>query len=384
MLALTKNETQSNKVTFGIGKRLMLAFGTMGILSVLISVIAWNSLSNVTDSQRVLTLESVPAISGVQDLAIKTAKLVAAAPMLMKVQGDNERAERFEEINSIIVSATRELDSLKVVLGNAETIASLANKIDALSSMVGKLNQNVEGRLETVSRLKEVTDKVVSMRGEISQEIEPFASSVMDKLIETSDKWSELLESNNEEIVDTMELETAPMKAVSYHTAVLEFKNGSNHMVGLLAEGAKSENLTNLKEIQQQFMNAVNSMVEPIGALSAESDISSLSLVFTRLMKAGDRGDQNESVFKLKKKELELEMSGDELIRQTQAVSEDLSRSVNQIVLAVKDDIGLTIENNERKAEETLWVLISAAVGVIAISIVIGWLPIARKLLVRL
>lgn len=387
-----KTEDISNvEVKFGIGKRLMSAFGVVGSLSVLVSVVAWFSLSDMSENQKQLTTNNVPAITGALELANKTSQLVASAPLLNGALSNAEREDRLGEINTVIETALSQVNALAPLLNNEKTVNSLKNKMNGLPPLIHSLNENVESRLTIAEQRRKLTQDVLNMRETISQAIEPLASSITDKLIETSDKWFELLDDSISKTKagenvnpDTIELETAPIKAVSYHSSVLEFKNGANLMIGLLAEGSQSETQEGLKKTQEQFRVSVTAMVEPMGALSNGNDVTELFSLFNKLLQIGDRGDLNDNVLKLRHKELLLKKEGEEILSQARELSNDLSRTVNSIVFSVQEGMEQSIQSSEAKSKKTGVLLFSVAVLAILISVAIGWLYVAKNLVKRL
>ncbi|WP_417784004.1 methyl-accepting chemotaxis protein [Terasakiella pusilla] len=379
----------SKTVRFGIGKRLLSAFGVVGGLSVLVSLIAWNSLSGVMESQRNLTKQNVPAITGVQSLANVTTQLVAAAPLLSNAQNSSERTDRFSEISTLISMAGDQVVELDKLIDDADTVSDLKQQISAFRPLTEALNQNVESRLEAMNKRKALAQSLNVLRKDIKEAVEPYSSSVTDRLIENSDKWYELLEEARAAGVsaptpDTTDLEVGPIQAVSYHSAVLSYESTANHMVGLLAEGGKSEDLKSLEGIEEQFSASVNMMVEPMGVIAAQSDVAPLTEILRQLMQMGQRGDLQENILKLRRQELELEQTGSELVTQARELSDDLSRTVNRIILTVQDGMDQTIQENESKSSNTLILLVIAGGVAVLIAIGIGWFYVLKNLVSRL
>ncbi|WP_417790344.1 methyl-accepting chemotaxis protein [Terasakiella pusilla] len=379
----------SKTVRFGIGKRLLSAFGVVGGLSVLVSLIAWNSLSGVMESQRNLTKQNVPAITGVQSLANVTTQLVAAAPLLSNAQNSSERTDRFSEISTLISMAGDQVVELDKLIDDADTVSDLKQQISAFRPLTEALNQNVESRLEAMNKRKALAQSLNVLRKDIKEAVEPYSSSVTDRLIENSDKWYELLEDARAAGVsaptpDTTDLEVGPIQAVSYHSAVLSYESTANHMVGLLAEGGKSEDLKSLEGIEEQFSASVNMMVEPMGVIAAQSDVAPLTEILRQLMQMGQRGDLQENILKLRRQELELEQTGSELVTQARELSDDLSRTVNRIILTVQDGMDQTIQENESKSSNTLILLVIAGGVAVLIAIGIGWFYVLKNLVSRL
>lgn len=382
-------ENNSKAVRFGIGKRLLTAFGVVGGLSVLVSLIAWNSLSGVMDSQRNLTKQNVPAITGVQSLANVTKQLVAAAPLLSSAQNSSERTDRFSEISTLIATAGDQVEELDKLIDDADTVSDLKQQISAFVPLVDALNQNVESRLSAMEQRKALSQSLNILRSDIKEVVEPYSSSVTDRLIENSDKWYELLETARSAgpsapEPDTTDLEVGPIQAVSYHSAVLSFESTANHMVSLLAEGGKSEDLKSLEGIEGQFTASVNMMVEPMGVIAGQSDVAPLSKILRQLMQLGQRGELKENILKLRAQELEQERTGRDLVTQARALSDDLSRTVNRIILSVEEEMDQTIQANEAKSSNTLIVLVIAGVVAVVIAIGIGWFYVLKNLVSRL
>jgi len=378
-------------IRFGIAKRLTLAFGVVGALSVLVSIVSWFSLTQLNETQKSLTTQNVPAISSALILANQSSRLVASAPLLKSAQTSKERENQKNEIEATILQAQAEINHLSLLIKDDIRIASLREKLNGISPLITRLDEIVSQVLKIEDRRGVLSQKLVTLRKVAQEKIQPLASSVTFKIVDNVDAWTELLEDSIERAKtgedvdpDLSKLEEAPLNAVAYQSAVLEFKSGANLLIGLLLEGAQSETLDDVKTMQEVFYKSMAAMASPLSILAKENNVEELDDLFNTLMKLGNLGELQDNILKLRLNELSLLEEGDELLIQARALSNDLSGDVSQIVKSMQMAMDKAVADNEAKTQKTYATLMSVAALSIVISVLIGWLYVTRNLIKRL
>lgn len=385
-------ETPLNgKNNFGIGKRLTLAFGIVGALSVLVSVVSWFNLTQLNETQKAITTQNVPAISSALTLANQTTRLVASAPLLKSAASSDERENQRKEIERTIFLAQTEINRLSPLISDDKRITSLKEKLNGISPIISRLDEIVAQVLQLEERRGELSQKLILLRRIAQEKVQPLASSVTFKIVENVDAWAELLEESIDKAKagedvdpDISELEEAPLNAVAYQSAVLEFKSGANLLIGFLLEGAQSETLKGVQTMQDTFYKSMAAMASPLSILAEENDVKELDELYNTLMKLGNLGALQDNILKLRLNELRLQNEGDELLGQARALSNDLSGEVSEIVKSMQTAMGKAVTENEAKTQKTYVTLITVAALSILITVLIGWLYVARNLVKRL
>lgn len=379
------------RIPFGIGKRLMLAFGIVATFSVLVSFVAWQTLSHLSNHQKALTSRDVPAITGALILDNRASRLIAAAPLLNFAESQSERLAHKGDIQNILDQARLLTDDLGPLVADQQAIIQLSDLFAKLEDVIIELDQHVSNRIAITEKRRLLSVELGKIRNRINKLVEPLSSSITDDLVANSDGWYEVLEetitlakSGVYSEPDVTELEIAPIRAVSYHSAVLGYKNEMTVMVGLLSEGGQSETLADVKKIQKAFKASLLALVEPMGVLSEGGDISKLQKLLTKVMTLGDRGILDKNILKLRVEELKLQKQETALIEKSRQYSVELADAVSQIVTQVEKDMEVTIVNNDQTSQQTIITLAIMAAMALILSAAIGWIYVARNLIARL
>ncbi|NVJ92082.1 MAG: HAMP domain-containing protein [Methylocystaceae bacterium] len=378
-------------IKFGIGKRLIIAFGGVGLLCVLVSFISWNGLSQLNTTQREITKRKVPAITSSLNLASQTSQLVASAPLLSSSKTDEERQGHMDDINAAIKASKQEIATLAPLLQNEKQTKALQNKLNQIPPLLERLNQIVQQNQKMEARKLELAQKLVSLRNITESKLDPMASESNIQLINISDKWRDAMsqaatqaKQGNDEEIDTGELEIAPLKVTGFLKAVLGFKSGANLLIGMLLEGSQSQNEKALEKINHDFLASIASMATPLSTMGQTQDVTELDQLFQELLKMGVKGELNDNVMKLRAQQLVLKAETTELLEKTHQLSASLSTDVKKIVNNMKQEMSTAVNQNEKSADRTSLTLTVVALISIAVVVLVGWLYILRNLVTRL
>lgn len=382
---------QSSEVSFGIAKRLALAFGGVGLLCVLVSLIGWNSLTELSETQQKIALQKVPAISSALELSNHTSQLVASAPLLLSASNIDELNNRYEQVKEAITKAEKQLEILTPLLGEEMGVSALEQKLKQIAPLMSQLKEISNGALLFAAKNEVLSQKLSSLRMAVEEKISPLSSSVNFKMMENTEGWVLLLEDSLTElrkgkdvVPDTMHLEDGPFNVLSYQKAVLEFQNSANLLIGLLLEGAQASSIADVEEMKQTFFVSIAKMATPLSQLEAENDVKELNDLFNLLLTLGNKGDWESNILELRRNQLQLVLQGGELLAQTRQISADLSLVVEQIVSSLKMSMDTAVAQNIQVSETARLTLIAVAIFSVIGVVLIGWLYVAGNLVKRL
>ena len=137
---------------FGIKAKLFLAFFSLAALTALASAVAWYVFRDIDRAVTRITVESVPGIVIALSSAEKSAEIAAAAPALMTVGSQEERAleeAKLEERARALVALIKDLISSNVP---PEKTLALSKIERETTTKIKELNSAVEKRLRTRNR----------------------------------------------------------------------------------------------------------------------------------------------------------------------------------------------------------------------------------------
>jgi phosphoglycerate-specific signal transduction histidine kinase len=202
-----------------IRARLYIALGFMAAITVIGSLIALYTFTNIGATTTEIVSQSMPATVHSLRLAEETSGLVASAPQLMTVEDESRRSEIAEQIaqqarNLVArIERLRTLDASRSTEINAAQIA-MVERIDAL-------NQAVTERITISEQRQAMAFSIRKAHEELLEGITPAIDDANFELM-TKDRGAGTKVSSNEEIESLRRL--------------LEVQAEANLLAGLLTE----------------------------------------------------------------------------------------------------------------------------------------------------
>lgn len=383
-IALTKT------IKFGIGKRLILAFGAVGLLSVLISFVSWNGLNSLSQTQSDITNKNVPAMTSALKLTNLTSQLVAFAPLLTSAQKEEDRENHMGQITRTLAAAKQEIATLSPLLHNEKDIKNLQDTLAALEPIFTRLNEIVQENQTLEAQRIELGKTLVGLRKIAEEKVAPLASNINIQLVDLNDKWLMLLDdvisqaqNGDTPNYDTNDLEMAPLDIARFQKAVLSFKSSANLLIGLLLEGSQSQDIKTIENIQQAFLLSITSMATPLTEISSGSD-DELNKLFQQLLTMGSKGDQNTDILKLRTRQVQLSQEGEELLNQARDVSGKLSSNVTKTVASLQQEMNTAVSQSEKRSSTMQTTLLGVTAISVIVIVLVGWFYILGNLVKRL
>jgi two-component system, OmpR family, sensor histidine kinase TorS len=132
----------------GIGARLFIAFLAITAVSLSSGVTSWFILQEISQAQRQVNVEALPAISATTRAADATSRLVATAAALDGAADEQSRAKVEIELAALATEVRGSVSDASFSSLDEATVSSLARTVDALISNLSKQNALVKERLE--------------------------------------------------------------------------------------------------------------------------------------------------------------------------------------------------------------------------------------------
>jgi len=379
------------QIRFGIGKRLLSAFGVVGALCILTSAVAWYSLTNLSDTQEAISTRKVPAMTTALQLANQTTRLVASAPLLAGAKDDETRQAQFDNITRTLSKAKTEINGLNAIITDAARIDALQNRLEQLPPIMQRIDDIVRQLHLLEQRRGELSTLLLKIRQNAEEKIKPLSSDITFRVIGHTDDWYSLLldsidrtKAGEEVDPDTAELEEKALDIVSFQAAIMEYRALTNLLIGMLIEGSQKQNGDAIKQMQDRFYKDIARMAAPLSQLSKAGDVQALDDIYNQLLKLGNTGEEQDNILKLRLKELSLKQEAAQLMGQARAQSNALSGEVENIVATLKNDMNTAVTQNAKTAQGTSLTLSLVAILSLVVVILIGWFYVMRNLVRRL
>lgn len=356
-------EEEAPQIKFGIGKRLILSFGIVAAMTILVSFISWYNLTKLSQTQVALTEETVPAITSALKLSEEISRLAATAPLLESASDTALRDQRFLELQSSILSAQGHLSSLGELNVSQETVNNIQTSLGDIGPKIDELRELGNEKQTYAVRREELGKQLSSYRDLVAKEISPHLIKVR---------------------LGVIDGEGEPLQLFQLQQGLLDFKGSTNLLIGLLAEGGQTNTLEDIEKIEQLFLTSLGSMATPLSKLSQTQKVEKLSELFQNLLTLGSKGDLQNNIFALRKAELTAQNKSNAIMEETRAIAENLSGQISELVNNTEAGIAVTAAENKASSKRTEIIMIVIAAASLLVSVLIGWLYVARSLLRRL
>jgi methyl-accepting chemotaxis protein len=355
--------SEPQAVQFGIGKRLSLAFTVVAAMTIIVSAISWNSLNRLIGAQETLARENVPAIAAALKLSEEISGLAAAVPLLNGANNDKERKQQLATLNHSMESALSHLSTLQDLVPNQPSIQSLEESLIQFPKQIAKLNEIGIQRSALDINRKKLEAQLPKLRKIAStgteQHLFDIKMAVLDQEGDISSHFK-------------------------LQKGLLEFKSATNLLVGLLAEGKQANRISDVKNIESLFLASLSTMISPLGELKRTKDVPELDSLFKTLLTMGSKGKVNENIFATREAELQALSEADTIMADTRLLASVLSEHSSALVSNIETSISDNNIINRKMSETTNISLVGITIFALLISVLIGWLYVARNLVRRL
>jgi methyl-accepting chemotaxis protein len=351
------------KIRFGIGKKLMLAFGIVSLMTVLVSLIGWVSIERLDNAQSTLASKNVPSITAALKLSEGITSLAASVPLLKTAKTDEERKDQFGKLNQSLKNVDVYLKTLTDQSNSLDAIKNIKNGLAQLPPLLARLNEIGDLISTTIQQRHGLETKLGTFAGIAEKGIKPHLFNIRLAVLDNQGE---------------------PLEHFQLQSGLLEFKSATNLLVGMMTTGAQANTIKDIEKLESTFLTSIAQMASPLGQLQSKTEVPDLDQMFKDLLLLGSRGGPTENIFLLRKAELTALSEIDDIMAQTRELAQSLSTQTTALVHDVENDIAQSIASNKTSVKNTRIGLISITISALVISLLIGWLYVSKRLISRL
>ncbi|MCY4136367.1 MAG: ATP-binding protein [bacterium] len=345
-------------------------FGTV-VLTIVASVVSWISFSNVDDSQRRVSEESVPELAGAFGLAEFSNALVAAAPRLTTAPSN-----QFTTISAEVATAQREFNDHFRPLAQANPADIHVQEISAAAD---ELEKNITTITADMPHFYSLTRKIEQLQVEIPT-LSDAANSIILPAID--DQLFFQVTGYRDRVSDPID----PMTRTSGGELLLY-----RHLNALQADVAQASELMGsaliasevafVEPLTESFESVDDRIQISLSAIAESEMVPGLEPAVNDLLALGK---DDESAFQVSVDRLEIIARQDRLLAENQALAVDLLDEVHAIVQTAQAGADQATENSAQTINTArILLVIISVIGVIGAGL-ISWLFVGRVLLRRI
>jgi methyl-accepting chemotaxis protein len=319
------------RLRFGIGGRLLLAFGAVASLTVLSSAVAMLSYTKVDGAIRGITGHDLPTMNLSLRLAKSSAEVISSAPAVFAAQDRSQHDAAMATLARNQTELDAALERLTAGVGDAEA-RGLRQTADEMHNNLSRLSTLVRHRLD-----------LRDQRTDITRAIQGLADTLDRKLTSMIDDVSFNLTTDLEGVTDeggeakdiqqrVSRIADGPLATLQ---AMMDLRANANLTLGLLNEAANVPDKEHLAPLRDRFIAAAARMGKAQAALNAAPDAEPLRNTLAGLKRLGS-GDAN--IFAVRTQELASKTEGEAVLNANRSLAEALAPRVASLVAHIEQE----------------------------------------------
>jgi signal transduction histidine kinase/DNA-binding response OmpR family regulator len=346
-----------------IRARLYIALGFMAAITVIGSLIALYTFTNIGATTTEIVSQSMPATVHSLRLAEETSGLVASAPQLMTVEDESRRSEIAEQIaqqarNLVArIERLRTLDASRSTEINAAQIA-MVERIDAL-------NQAVTERITISEQRQAMAFSIRKAHEELLEGITPAIDDANFELM-TKNQGAGTKAASNEEIESLHRL--------------LEVQAEANLLAGLLTESSMVTESLRLQPLRELIDAARGKIETNLKALVDPEQRKKLIGLYERLAALAGR----DGIIALRARELQRQHEAQLAFTATQTEAVKLKQAVDSLVEQQGEGAQAISARAAEEIRSGRILLIALSITALVAAGLIAWLYVGRNIVRRL
>ena len=376
-----------NRKSLGVRGRLLLAFLSVSMFSLVAAITGINSISQVGRSLDQITERRVPETLAWQELSRSIERVVLAAPALLAVDTEAKRQEvsdgvfsQMEKLSALLADARRyiDLEDENYLLDGAIDIKAAA---DRAVELVARINENfvsidkfVADRLELNARRDKVLSRLARGHANAQRIVSPSARILDSNLRDWENGTGR--DAGTELTLEQAELARSIIASLPEQRAASLFDT-FDRQINLIAEASTVEQVDLLTFPPARTLADLKELVAEL-RVRARRRLEKQIEVFERLT------DGPDGLPEIRKAELEAIGQAKQLLGLNTRLSSFLNNRAHTLVKASNE----RIENANREAFQTRVlnrnILLTVVLLSIISSLLIVWLYVSRNLIARL
>ncbi|RYE50116.1 MAG: methyl-accepting chemotaxis protein, partial [Hyphomicrobiales bacterium] len=364
--AQTADAASVRRSRLGLRGSLFLAFAAIAATATVISGGASYLLNQLSHMTGELTRKDIPSLTTAMQLSQLSESLSSNGPTLLLASNDKVRADQFKVLSETQAAALARLAELKSLGMDAGIVGALQENLGNISGMIGNLDNAAKQRLETVEKREKQFDSLraahKSFLGIIDSAITE-ARSDMNSALMTNGAAREALE------------------AVRMADTLNSLLSDANLLVGDMSAVA-AVNRVNLVDQYQTTFNATRKrMADNVDVVR---ELFSVTLIREATSKLFAFGEGRDNIFDLRRKELQIIVSGQSILEDSHKFNDMLAAGVKDLVKGVQSGTAATSANAQGLTTFAIAVMLTLGIATLAGSALFVWLYVGRNILRRI
>lgn len=318
---------------FGLAARLYVGIGGAVAFTLVASVVAWLSFIELSEHQREITGQHLPAIEGSLRLAQQSAAIAATAPKLLNAVDESERAAVLADLAAQETALQRLLDQLEGVL--ADERHGAAEGADGRATALPRVRALVEELQPTLADLGYEVGVRISLDASMRQRV-ASAVEAHRRLVETI---GPMIDDDTFYLITGFRSLSDPRPVPLYrrvdvavltrYAALTELAAEANLLVGLLTESLSVPTVPLLQPLRERFEAASDRFASALAQLEGSPQRDRLLTEYRKLVLLGSGVG---GIVELRERSIVHEQAAQDLLQRSRELAATLTGEVEGIV----------------------------------------------------
>ncbi len=367
---------------FGIRARMFAAFGLIALVTVASSIAAWVTYEKLSGSLNAIIGRDIPGFSLASELTARSSQIVATAPVLAAVETERARIRIWTRLMNSIHGTEKLIQNLAGHGIHGEQQNSLQVQLDAVSSALRSLDANVRRKFWFGKRNRELTERLRWAHADFLDEIDPLIDDAHFSIGLDLRRLRQVPIGGQGEALQKRRKNFSDLDArLRRHEALLRLKAAINLLVGLIFRAANADNPVELNTILLFAGEAGAPIDLDLKHLGKQPELTALrqsAAAIENFTKGPD------SLFDLRREALKLQKRNARLLEESRLLVEAFQRRISSLSAQIRAQTTKASRRAGKITAQAKTLLIWAALGSIAIAILMVWLYVGRSLVGRI
>ncbi len=371
------------KHRLGIGGKLLLAFGSISMLTVASALVGWFAFDRAGRVQDAVVNKTVPFLNQALSLSEISHRIIAASPSLT---GANTEARRAAEATELF----KQVRNLRQRMQNLKQASTARNEINPLRKTTGRMIANLIRQNDLVKKRISLQMKFASQSTAAQKSVSQIVK-ISGALVSNAVTTTTATVANLYDMVEAKDQKQTIYKTldrlIEYEIDLLERMFELRHrsavmglLIGQLERTASPDEIGPLKADYVKHLKIVERRVlnvsDPYRKGQAEAALASLRI--NRDIRDGA------SIFALREQILQINVSIAELARLNRSLSGELRLQVENLVSRSRNELQLAAAGSNAALDTGRLTLLLIAAFSLAIATLIAWFYVRRKVANRI
>ena len=380
--------TASPSSRFGVRERLLLAFLSITGFVVLAAGAAVYSFLRIGETLDTITEERVPVALIAQELSRQAERMVAIGPQMLTSTTLDEQDQLSEEMYETSERLSELLVDLENTGVDAETVASVKNLTELLSSHVISLDGIFVNNITLLERKEELLRELASAYDLSGEFLTVHAKVAREKAVELQNllNKSDLEPTQRQNLFEQLSASVAMSALLDEARSETTAINGTLLHVAL-AKFSATETLTSAGPTAGDFPSLAAAMKDSLSNLEAIADQLELfvgATLLTHVEKFRKFAEGSRSLFRTRSLELDQLFEAKRQLASNADFSRRLTEAVDQLVARAKNDMSSASLEASAVQRTTTRIMFAVVAMSLISSALIVWLYVSRNLVGRL